>query len=110
MTRGELISAQVMSLLERKKEVGREMIEAYALAMPTEVWMGADYLVVPGFVLEEKQSWFLLASKQKDVVLLAASSRLVELLPKRCCGYLKLAGVQGDGTGTWKRDPVRITE
>lgn len=110
MTRGELISAQVMSLLERKKEVGREMIEAYALAMPTEVWMGADYLVVPGFVLEEKQSWFLLASKQKDVVLHAASSRLVELLPKRCCGYLKLAGVQGDGTGTWKRDPVRITE
>lgn len=110
MTRGELISAQVMSLLESKKEVGREMIEAYALAMPTEVWMGADYLVVPGFVLEEKQSWFLLASKQKDVVLHAASSRLVELLPKRCCGYLKLAGVQGDGTGTWKRDPVRITE
>lgn len=110
MTRGELISAQVMSLLERKKEVGREMIEAYALAMPTEVWMGADYLVVPGFVLEEKQSWFLLASKQKDVVLHAASSRLVELLPKRCCGYLKLAGVQGDGIGTWKRDPVRITE
>lgn len=110
MTRGELISAQVMSLLERKKEVGREMIEAYALAMPTEVWMGANYLVVPGFVLEEKQSWFLPASKQKDVVLHAASSRLVELLPKRCCGYLKLAGVQGDGTGTWKRDPVRITE
>lgn len=110
MTRDELISAQVMSLLEHKKEVGREMIEAYALAMPTEVWMGADYLVVPGFVLEEKQSWFLLASKQKDVVLHAASSRLVELLPKRCCGYLKLAGVQGDGTGTWKRDPVRITE
>lgn len=110
MTRDELISAQVMSLLEHKKEVGREMIEAYALAMPTEVWMGANYLVVPGFVLEEKQSWFLLASKQKDVVLHAASSRLVELLPKRCCGYLKLAGVQGDGTGTWKRDPVRITE
>lgn len=110
MTRGELISAQVTSLLEHKKEVGREMIEAYALAMPTEVWMGADYLVVPGFVLEEKQSWFLPASKQKDVVLHAASSRLVELLPKRCCGYLKLAGVQGDGTGTWKRDPVRITE
>lgn len=110
MTRGELISAQVMSLLEHKKEVGREMIEAYALAMPTEVWMGADYLVAPVFVLEEKQSWFLPASKQKDVVLHAASSRLVELLPKRCCGYLKLAGVQGDGTGTWKRDPVRITE
>lgn len=110
MTRDELISAQVMSLLEHKKEVGREMIEAYALAMPTEVWMGANYLVVPGFVLEEKQSWFLPASKQKDVVLHAASSRLVELLPKRCCGYLKLAGVQGDGTGTWKRDPVRITE
>lgn len=110
MTRDELISAQVMSLLECKKEVGREMIEAYALAMPTEVWMGANYLVVPGFVLEEKQSWFLPASKQKDVVLHAASSRLVELLPKRCCGYLKLAGVQGDGTGTWKRDPVRITE
>lgn len=110
MTRGELISAQVTSLLEHEKEVGREMIEVYTLPMPTEVWMGADYLVAPVFVLEEKQSWFLPASKQKDMVLHTASSRPVELLPKRCCGYLKLTGVQGDRTGTWKRDPVRITE
>lgn len=67
MTRGELISAQVTSLLEHEKEVGREMIEVYTLTMPTEVWMGADYLVAPVFVLEEKQSWFLPASKQKEV-------------------------------------------
>lgn len=72
------------------------MVKVYTLAMPPEVWMGADYLVAPVLVLEEKQSWFLLASKQNDVVLYTASSRPVELLPRRCCGYLKLTGVQGE--------------
>lgn len=93
MTRGELISAQVTSLLEPEKEMGREMIEIYTLAVLAEVWMGDKYLVVPVFVLEKKQCWFLPASKQKDVVLHIASSRPVELLPRRCCGYLKLPGV-----------------
>lgn len=49
VTRGELISAQVTSLLE--KEVGRKMIEVFSLAMPTEVWMGADNFVAPVFFI-----------------------------------------------------------
>ena len=93
--RGEVISIQAMSLLEPGQEVVREMIKVYTLTMPPEVWMGAGYLVAPVLVLEEKQSWFLLASKQTDVVLHTASSRPVELLPRRC-GYLKLTGVQGE--------------
>lgn len=109
MTRGDLISAQVTSFLE--KEVGREIIEVCSLAMPTEVTMGPDYLVAPVFILEERQCWFLPASKQKDVVLHTASSRPVELLPRRCCGYLNLyRSSKRDGTSMWKRDPVRITK
>lgn len=109
MTRGDLISAQVTSFLE--KEVGREIIEVCSLAMPTEVTMGPDYLVAPVFILEERQCWLLPASKQKDVVLHTASSRPVELLPRRCCGYLNLyRSSKRDGTSMWKRDPVRITK
>lgn len=58
--------------------------------------MGPKDLVAPGFILEEKQGWFLPASKQKDVVLHTASSRPMELLPRRWCGYLKLTGVQAE--------------
>lgn len=96
MIRGEVISIQAVNFLEPGKDVIREVIEVYTPAMPPEVWMGADDLVAPVIVLEEKQSWFLLASKQNDVVLRTASSRPVELLPRRCCGYLKLTGVQGE--------------
>lgn len=46
----------------------REIIEVYALAMHPEACMGAEYLVAPVPLLEEKQSWFLLGSKQNDVV------------------------------------------
>lgn len=94
MIRGEGVSIKTMSLLGPGKEVIREMIEVHVLAMPPEVWMGHDYLVALVIVLEEKQSWFLLASKQNSGVLHTDSSRPVELLP-RCCGYLKLTGVQG---------------
>lgn len=87
------------------------MIEVCTLVMPTEVWKRVNYLVAPVFILEEKQCWFLSASKQKDVVLHTASSRPLELLPRRCCGYLNLyRSSRRDGTSMWKRDPVRITK
>lgn len=91
-----MISIQAMSLLELGKEVIREMMQVYTPAVPPEVWMGADYLMAPVIALEEEQSWFLLSSKQNNVVLHRASSRPVELLPRRCSGYLKLTGVQGE--------------
>lgn len=72
-----------MSGLEHGKEVIREVIEVYALSMPPEVGMGVGYLITPLLVFEEKQSWFLPASTQNDVVLHKASSRCVELLPRR---------------------------
>lgn len=78
--------------------------------MPTEVWMGADYLVAPIFVLEEKLRWFLPTSKQKVVVLHTASVRPVELLPRRCCGGLNLTGVGGEMGQVCRREIMRITE
>ena len=63
--------------------MNREAVEVYMLAKPPEVWMGTDYLVASVLVLEEKQSWFLPASKQNDVVLHTAGSRCLELLPRR---------------------------
>lgn len=109
MTRGELISVQVMSLLE--KEVDREMVEVYSLAMPTEVWMGADCLVAPVFVLEEKQCWFLPALKQKDVVLHTASVETCGTPSQKMLWILKSYRTwRRDGTSMWKRDRVRITK